>query len=882
MTKNILFICRHSSSITIRRYLYLAHIFQSYGYESIFLGINNADKAYIEECKQDLLKYFGIDLYDLSYRYVKFEDIQEVQEFRKTILNTQQIYKDDFDISIDRVADIFYTFDDFFISVNCHLVFYDIPTFWITNILIDVCKKHNIGVVSLEHAEGMTEIYSNLAPFADYFVAYGPYSYKNLLLMGVCKTNIWKIGNIDDDFIRRIKVNSTRRAILLVFKPFKLLTADTLNFELLKKTIELFPEEIIYIKLHPGVLKLDEIEKLVKNWIENSKNVIINDPLEPITISLSRTDRCITLNSFAIVEAIQMHNKVLCINDIQNFVYPNWKLLLKEIDVLNFSEFLSYTSYRFKELPKISDRFKKYFRYKRKNIAEKIVLKSIKTIEENITNENNQGKRMKFLKVNINYSEMLDDFFIKFPNVMQLSYDELHELYFHQYYWPSNRLEKALNKIYNWETNSLIFTLEDTPRNNIFFEKWCEKYHIVKQYNDRLTNLLMQIVYYKPDVIYLHEIWFYPEEFFQKIRFLLKDITIMGWDCAPGTYGQFKKLKYTDVIFTCSQEKKVFFKDKGINSICVGHFFDFEFLEKSDEILKEYDVVFAGTINRRTTEKRLNFLKELISRGLNLTIFANTEDLFLKDYCLPPVYGNDFLKILKKAKIVLNQHVQENIKYSGNIRMYETTGVGTLLLTDYKEDLFEKYKENDEIVVYKTIDEIIEKTQYYLENENLREKIAKNGQSRTLKSYSYDTFAKKIYEFVTQAKSNQTDLIDSQFRNIIKFSEPIINHNFEFSKSINKLISQIELINQKNSKIAIYGYGNVGKIVRSYLKNVTIICDQTIEPQSEEEQFCHPSELHAYEFDYIIITVLGRENKISEFLEKIIKIPSYKIVTLEI
>ncbi|XQC06340.1 hypothetical protein ACOAJ8_04520 [Arcobacter cryaerophilus gv. pseudocryaerophilus] len=41
---------------------------------------------------------------------------------------------------------------------------------------------------------------------------------------------------------------------------------------------------------------------------------------------------------------------------------------------------------------------------------------------------------MKFLKININYIEMVDDFFTKHPNAHSLEYDELCTKYFDEFY----------------------------------------------------------------------------------------------------------------------------------------------------------------------------------------------------------------------------------------------------------------------------------------------------------------------------------------------------------------------------------------------------------------------------------------------------------------
>lgn len=393
MNKSILFICRKASNISIRRYLYLSNLFGKYGYKSIFLGIDNADESYIEECLNDLLKYYNIKLKYLNYNYIKFNNLEEIMQNDEYT----QIFKDS-DISnpleklfcknhlnagIKKISNLFYIFDKFIRSINCSLVFFDIPISWTINVFIDVAKYNNINTISLEHAEGMTKIYSNFEPFADYYVSYGDYSYTNLLSMNIPKEKIWKIGNIDNDLIKNINHYSKKEGILLIFKPFKLIGSKQLNFKLLKKTIELFPNEKIYIKLHPSVYDLDETKKIVTKWISNNEKIKIVNLSEPIAVSLSKTTKCITFNSFAIIEAIQMKNSILCLEDIQNFAYPNWKELSSNIDVFITTEFLNLKNYEWKIQKNNTDNIENHFRYKQNNVGLNIVLKSIQLIEEN-------------------------------------------------------------------------------------------------------------------------------------------------------------------------------------------------------------------------------------------------------------------------------------------------------------------------------------------------------------------------------------------------------------------------------------------------------------------------------------------------------------------
>jgi spore maturation protein CgeB len=79
------------------------------------------------------------------------------------------------------------------------------------------------------------------------------------------------------------------------------------------------------------------------------------------------------------------------------------------------------------------------------------------------------------------------------------------------------------------------------------------------------------------------------------------------------------------------------------------------------------------------------------------------------------------------------------------MRLFESTGVGTLLLTDWKENLGEIFVPGKEVVAYRTAEECLELLKYYLNHEEARASIARNGQRRTLGEHNY---LQRMGEFV--------------------------------------------------------------------------------------------------------------------------------------
>jgi len=101
-------------------------------------------------------------------------------------------------------------------------------------------------------------------------------------------------------------------------------------------------------------------------------------------------------------------------------------------------------------------------------------------------------------------------------------------------------------------------------------------------------------------------------------------------------------------------------------------------------------------------------------------------------------WGLDMYQILKQSKITLTGHIIKVAgKYANNMTLYEATGCGAMLITDYKSNLHELFEIDKEIVTYRTPEELVRKIKYYLGHKEERKKIALAGQRRTLKDHNY-------------------------------------------------------------------------------------------------------------------------------------------------
>lgn len=119
-------------------------------------------------------------------------------------------------------------------------------------------------------------------------------------------------------------------------------------------------------------------------------------------------------------------------------------------------------------------------------------------------------------------------------------------------------------------------------------------------------------------------------------------------------------------------------------------------------------------------------------------------------------WGLDMLRVLRDARIAINRHGDFSGPFASNMRLYEATGMETLLLTDAKDNLSELFDVGREVVAYAGADELVEAIRHYLDAEEERQAIAAAGRKRTFADHSYDRRMAQLAELIQTAAGTQT------------------------------------------------------------------------------------------------------------------------------
>ena len=103
-------------------------------------------------------------------------------------------------------------------------------------------------------------------------------------------------------------------------------------------------------------------------------------------------------------------------------------------------------------------------------------------------------------------------------------------------------------------------------------------------------------------------------------------------------------------------------------------------------------------------------------------------------------------QIFQAAAINLNI-TSKTIQTGVSQRVFDVLANKGFLITNYQAELFDLFTPGEDLVVYESLEDLIEKVQYYLEHEEERKQIAMHGYETLKQYYTYDVRLKQMLEF---------------------------------------------------------------------------------------------------------------------------------------
>jgi spore maturation protein CgeB len=170
----------------------------------------------------------------------------------------------------------------------------------------------------------------------------------------------------------------------------------------------------------------------------------------------------------------------------------------------------------------------------------------------------------------------------------------------------------------------------------------------------------------------------------------------------------------------------------------------------------DIDISFVGSISMDHRQRIA--LLEAVAERHDLKLWGNRPQALPSSSPLHrcfqgEVWGTEMYEVLRRSRISLNSHVDFARREAGNMRLFEATGVGAFLLTDFKDNLDTLFAPDREVVAWRSIDDCLKAVDRYLDNDQDRTRIARAGQARTLAQHTYCQRTAEILGFVGQIGS---------------------------------------------------------------------------------------------------------------------------------
>jgi len=248
--------------------------------------------------------------------------------------------------------------------------------------------------------------------------------------------------------------------------------------------------------------------------------------------------------------------------------------------------------------------------------------------------------------------------------------------------------------------------------------------------------VVAQAEWYEPDVVYVQNLGFLSPDTLAALRARSRLLVGQIASEPPGR----EHLERFDLILTSFPHFVQRFRDLGIASEYFRIGFDPRVLQRLGPTERRYGAVFVGALGRLQHARGNDLLERAAGRAaIEFWGYAAGErppdSPIMRNYH-GEAWGIDMFRVLAESRIAVNRHIDVAEGYANNMRLYEATGVGALLLTDAKRNLGELFADG-EVVAYRDEDELVDAIDYYLVHEDERRAIAEAGQRRTLTDHTY-------------------------------------------------------------------------------------------------------------------------------------------------
>lgn len=275
---------------------------------------------------------------------------------------------------------------------------------------------------------------------------------------------------------------------------------------------------------------------------------------------------------------------------------------------------------------------------------------------------------------------------------------------------------------------------------------WARRFAPRQIDDEELRILAAQVESFAPDVLLNQDMSYVRTA--RLARIVPRRIKIVGQIAAALPIGE--DLGRYDLIVSSLPNFVARFRSLGVNAALNALAFDPRVLERMGApAARDVPVSFVGSVSADHIA-RLRLL-ESVARRVPLKIWGSgVEELPLSSplrSCYQgEAWGVDMFAVLRRSRITINHHIDLAEGHCNNMRMYEATGCGTLMVVDRGRNLLDLFDPGREVLAYSSAEECVREIERALADDALRAEIAAAGQRRTLADHTYERRAGELIE----------------------------------------------------------------------------------------------------------------------------------------
>lgn len=369
---------------------------------------------------------------------------------------------------------------------------------------------------------------------------------------------------------------------------------------------------------------------------------------------------------------------------------------------------------------------------------------------------------MRFLVIDTDYPEFLNWLYAKHPALGKKAYSEQMQVRLESLYGQANFYASNLNKL-NHEAHDIY------PNNEPMQKAWAKEYGLKlrpdwrwefrwrrgmvpgvsrARGNQWLYDILAaQIRHYKPDVVFNQTMNGINSRFLREMK---RYFRLLVGQHAATRLADVEDWAVYDLVVSSFPPTVEWFRARQVPAALNRLGFEPHVLSYLTDGEKNIPASFVGSFHP-VHSTRIQWLEHLCSTSPVQVWSPHTNHLpapsSIRRSYAGIAWGREMYQVLRNSLLTLNHH--GNIPpFANNLRLFEATGVGTLLITDWKENLHEMFEPGKEVIAYRTPGECAELIRYYLEHQDECRKIARAGQQRTLREHTYYQRVQELLDII--------------------------------------------------------------------------------------------------------------------------------------